>query len=396
MAALQYVDVPGYAALILRRNFKQLDMPGALMSRSKEWLGDTDARWHQGRKTWTFPSGATLTFGYLGMNRDDRRQYESAEFQFIGLDELTAFDEDDYRFMFSRLRRLKNAPVPVRMRSASNPGGRGHSWVKRRFIDAKTRNQRSAYIPALHTDNPHIDQEQYLLSLQELHPTTWQRLALGDWEIADPGEVFQPRLWLTADDFLPHPPSWDEVAAKVRYWDMAASEPTANNPDPDYTCGVRMSRLWSGLYVIEDVIRVRKTPGNVEKLVASTARDDGDECEIWMEQEGGASGKQLVYHYQANVIPDGYVLQGNPARGTKGARARPLAATMQMHRVKIVDADWNDEFFDELEAFSEDPSHSGAHDDQVDAGSGAFGQLRDDGDTGSTEDIADEYATPLR
>src|SRR4051812_7334087 len=60
MAALQYVDVPGYSALILRRTFPDLALPGAIMDRSKEWLHGTDAHWNENERRWTFPSGATL------------------------------------------------------------------------------------------------------------------------------------------------------------------------------------------------------------------------------------------------------------------------------------------------------------------------------------------------
>src|SRR5262245_16494615 len=100
-AALQYVDVPGYSALLLRRNYKQLALPGSLIPKSHEWLDRTDATFHEGQKRWTFPSGATLTFGFVGQQRDDVRKYETAEFQFIGIDELTAWEEADYRFLFS-------------------------------------------------------------------------------------------------------------------------------------------------------------------------------------------------------------------------------------------------------------------------------------------------------
>ena len=81
MGALQYVDVPGYAALILRRTYADLALPGAIMARSKEWLKTTPARWNNNDKTWTFPSGATLTFGYL-QHADDVYRYQSAEFQY--------------------------------------------------------------------------------------------------------------------------------------------------------------------------------------------------------------------------------------------------------------------------------------------------------------------------
>ncbi len=69
MGALQYVDTPGYAALLLRRTFADLALPGALMSRAQEWLSGTQAHWRDEGKTWHFPSGATLTFGYMENNR---------------------------------------------------------------------------------------------------------------------------------------------------------------------------------------------------------------------------------------------------------------------------------------------------------------------------------------
>src|SRR5580698_9234870 len=60
MAALQYVDVPGYSALIIRRNFSDLALPNALMDRAIAWLrGRQDARWNENKKQWNFSGGAT-------------------------------------------------------------------------------------------------------------------------------------------------------------------------------------------------------------------------------------------------------------------------------------------------------------------------------------------------
>jgi len=129
MAALQYVDMPGYSAILFRRTFSDLALPGALLERSTEWLKPTDAKWDDNKKTWHFPSGATLTFGYLE-HENDKYRYQSSEFNFIGFDELTQFTESQYRYLFSRLRRLKGSEVPLRMRAASNPGGEGHEWVR--------------------------------------------------------------------------------------------------------------------------------------------------------------------------------------------------------------------------------------------------------------------------
>jgi len=392
-AALQYVDVPGYAALLLRRNYKQLELPGSWIPLSHEWLDGTDARWHQGAKRWTFPSGATLTFGFVGLPAEDRRKYETAAFQFIGIDELTSWREDDYRFLFSRLRRVEGMRVPVRMRAASNPGGHGHEWVKRRFVNAETRLRRAMYLAANLDDNPYLDRDDYISSLRELHPTMWQRILHGDWEISDPGEMFQPRIWLTPDDFLDAAPT-SGVVARVRYWDLAAAEPTSRNPDPDYTVGAKVSRLSDGNFVVEHVIRRRGTPAATERMVADTATADGPHVVQWLEQVPGA-GAALVDHYKRNVCPLDIIMRGNPVRGSKGTRALPLAAAMEKHRVKFVRGPWNEPLFDEMEAFSEDPQHSGAHDDQVDGVSGGFERVRLRTTQGTTSSVAALVSTRL-
>jgi len=92
MAALQHVHVPGYAALLLRRTYADLALPGAIMDRAKSWLRPKGIHWDEKNKRFTFPSGATLTFGYLDTEQD-RYRYQGAELQFIGFDELTQFPE---------------------------------------------------------------------------------------------------------------------------------------------------------------------------------------------------------------------------------------------------------------------------------------------------------------
>lgn len=82
-AASQFFDVPGYSALILRRRFRDLALPGALMPVSQSWWANTDAKYNKQDHNWTFPSGAVLQFGYLE-HENDHLQYQSSSFQFIG------------------------------------------------------------------------------------------------------------------------------------------------------------------------------------------------------------------------------------------------------------------------------------------------------------------------
>jgi predicted phage terminase large subunit-like protein len=193
MAGLQYVEIPDYSALILRRTYSDLALPGAIMDRSFDWLRETDAHWRDKDKTWDFPSGATLTFGYLE-NDKDRYRYQSSEFQFVGFDELTQFSDTQYTYLFSRLRRLKNHDVPIRMRSASNPGGIGHDWVKARFIPPSDISR--IFIGAKLDDNPHIDRLAYEESLSKLDYVTREQLRNGDWGITESGGMFfEPKLY---------------------------------------------------------------------------------------------------------------------------------------------------------------------------------------------------------
>jgi hypothetical protein len=178
MAALQYADVPDYHALLIRRTLPELALPSAIMARSQEWLQGTGAAWHETRKRWTFPSGATLTFGYCKRELDVY-QYQGAEFDFIGFDELTQFSEFQYTYLFSRLRRSAGSKVPGRMRSASNPGGVGHGWVKKRFITKRAADV--VFIPAKLRDNPHLDRVSYERNLRKLSPLLAQQLLEGDW-----------------------------------------------------------------------------------------------------------------------------------------------------------------------------------------------------------------------
>jgi hypothetical protein len=281
MAALQYVSEPKYSALILRRTYADLSLPGAIMDRAREWLQNTDAKWNEQTKTWKFPSGATLTFGYLE-HENDKYRYQGAEFQFIAFDELTQFSETQYSYLFSRLRRLENSTIPLRIRAASNPGGLGHEWVKARFITPSTEEMLANdrfFIPASLQDNPFIDQTAYNESLEALDPVTKAQLKNGDWDIIANGNMFK-REWFKYVDKIPQ-----NITNWVRFWDMAASEPTQTYPDPDYTASILMGEF-NGFYYIADMVLVQLNPAERDEVIKSTVAMDGPKVLQRMEQEG--------------------------------------------------------------------------------------------------------------
>ncbi len=357
MAALQYVDVPGYAAILFRRTYTDLALPRALMDRAQQWLHGTDAGWDERDKTWRFPNGASLTFGYLD-HEQAKFRYQSAEFQFVGFDELTQFSESQYLFLFSRLRRREGQTIPLRMRAASNPGGMGHEWVKARFIDGRSPDR--VFIPARLEDNPSIDQAEYEESLAKLDLVTRRQFRFGDWDIRPSGNVFKAH-WFEIIPAAPAEAEW------VRYWDLAATE-AKHTDDPDYTVGVLMGRTPQGVFVVQDLQRVRATPAAVEAIVKQQAWLDDPDIAIRMEQEPGSSGKATIWHYATMLA--GHDFRGIPSTGSKELRAAPLSAQAEAGNVKLVAGPWNREFISELCAFPE-----AGHDDQVDAASGAFAQL---------------------
>jgi hypothetical protein len=210
MAALQHVDVPSYSALILRKTYKDLALAGAIMDRAGEWWRPTAARWNDNDKRWTFPSGATITFGYME-SLNDRFRYQSAEFQCVCFDELTHFHQVQYTYMFSRLRKASDdlAHVPLRMRAGTNPGGVGHEWVGKRFgirpdgtqdvekaHDPKT-GQLRVFVPSRLEDNPYVDSS-YETSLSSLDETTYAQLRRGVWITDNAGLV----LPITRDNLV--------------------------------------------------------------------------------------------------------------------------------------------------------------------------------------------------
>jgi predicted phage terminase large subunit-like protein len=363
MAALQFVHVPGYSAILFRRTYADLSLPSALMTRSHEWLQGTDAHWSPTDKRWTFPSGASLTFGYLE-HENHKYRYQSAEFQFIGFDELTQFSEAQYLYLFSRLRRPRSLDVPLRIRAASNPGGVGHSWVKSRFIGEGNAEALVAdsYFPSTVFDNPYLDQDNYVRSLSHLDSITKAQLLSGDWTVKQGGEMFQ-RDWFTVEVHRP------QCSRLVRYWDLASTRPNTNNRDPDYAVGCLMG-VREGKYYILDVQRLRGTPGDVEARVRQIANIDGRGVSIYIEQEPGSSGVSLISHYVRNVLP-GWPVYGDKVTGPKVERAKPVSAQAQVGNVIIINGSWVYDFLDEIESFP----NSGVHDDQVDAMSGAFNKI---------------------
>jgi hypothetical protein len=220
-AALQYVDHPGYAALILRRTMPELRGADGLLARSHMWLANTDASWHEQTRTWTFPSGAIIEFGHVE-TETDRFKYDGRAYQFVGFDELTSFTELQYDHIgFTRTSPQVSVDVPLRTRGSCTPTGTGYGWVKRRFVT--DRKQDVLFVPAKVRDNPGVRAEDYEASLERVPEDLRRRLLNGDWDVFEGAAFahFDETLHVVAPFAIPN--EWD----RFECMDFGVSNPTA-------------------------------------------------------------------------------------------------------------------------------------------------------------------------
>lgn len=158
-------------------------------------------------------------------------------------------------------------------------------------------------------------------------------------------------------------------ATRVRYWDRASTKETPGK-NPDWTVGVKMARDSDGLSYVEDIIRFRGSPLEVEKAIMNTASRDGYACEVGLEQDPGQAGVADVDNLTRKL--NGFNVRKYRVTRSKELRASPLSAQCEAGNVKLINGPWIEEFLNELGTFP-----LGEHDDQVDAASGAFNALNE-------------------
>lgn len=208
---LRYCSNKNFNALILRRTNDELR---ELIHKSQELYPNAypGAKWMEKKSQWTFPSGARIWMTYLEQDKDVLR-YQGQAFTYIGIDELTQYATPyAWDYLRSRLR-TADPSLPVFMRATTNPGGPGHAWVKKMFIDPAIPGKafwatdittgdtlvypsqhskagiplfKRRFVPAKLLDNPYLyeagDYEAMLLSLPEVQR---RQLLEGSWDIAE-------------------------------------------------------------------------------------------------------------------------------------------------------------------------------------------------------------------
>ena len=184
----------GSKQLILRRTFPELDK--SLIRTALGLYPREIYKYNSSAHTMTFKGGSIIDFGYCD-NANDVYKYQSAEYDVIRFDELTHFTEDMYVYLISRVRGTNGFPKQVK--SSTNPGGVGHTWVKERFIDigppdtvyTTEEGNTRIFLPAKVQDNPALmaNDPDYVKRLENLSEKDKKALLYGDWDIFD-GQYF--------------------------------------------------------------------------------------------------------------------------------------------------------------------------------------------------------------
>ena len=207
---VRYFNNPLSNKLLVRRSTEELR---ELISVSKQLYPRAipGIKFLERDKTWIAPSGASLWLSYLDRD-DDVSRYQGQAFNWIGFDELTQWPSPfAWNYMRSRLRTTRNSGLNLYQRATTNPGGAGHSWVKKTFVDPAVNNTafnatdpetgedivwpkghtkqgqplfKRRFIPATLFDNPYLAEDGlYEANLLSLPEHQRKQLLEGNWDV---------------------------------------------------------------------------------------------------------------------------------------------------------------------------------------------------------------------
>jgi predicted phage terminase large subunit-like protein len=400
--------VANFTAVFFRRTTPQITNPGALWDESQNFYPRVGGTPHLGAREWRWPGAGKIKFSHLQFETTVY-DWQGAQITLICFDELTHFTAHQFFYMVSRNR--STCGVRPYIRATCNPDA--DSWVANFlawWIDPETGfpiPERAGilryfirvaekivwadrpddlmqylprledlppgidppspisvtFIPATVFDNPaltRVNPEYYawLLSLPLLER---ERLLAGNWKIRPTAGLYFKKEWCVVVDEVP------ADLEIVRYWDLAATEKTEFN-DPDWTVGIKLGRDKNGGYWLLDMVRARANPGDVERLLINIAAQDGNRVLIGFGQDPGQAGKSQALHLVRAL--SGFTVSPASESGDKITRLGPFSAQCRAGNVKILRGAWNEEVFRVLEGFPDL-----AHDDEVDACSGALEML---------------------
>ena len=197
-AILLALFYPGIQILLLRRSYGELleNHVIPLQKELKSKQKDKIASWTGQEKVFSFPNGSRIKLGYCD-TESDVLQYQGQAYEAIFLEEATHFTEFQFNCLkeSNRLSGQCKKEIKPRMYLTCNPGGVGHAWVKRLFIDKDYREGEEPddykFIPALVYENKYImeNDPDYVKALESLPEDRKKAMLYGDWDVFE-GQFF--------------------------------------------------------------------------------------------------------------------------------------------------------------------------------------------------------------
>lgn len=205
MDALMYaMEYPNSRQIIFRRTYP--DLQRSIVAETLKYYPKELGKYNNQAHEWRFINGSVIELAYWD-NDANYMNYQGAAYDVIRWEELTQFEEKWYTYMLSRCRGV--TPYPRMVKSTTNPGGVGHSWVKKRFVDVGPSEQihfvsktddngnqlyhpktgdalynRVMFVPATIYDNAALmeNDPDYLVRLMSLPDQDRKQLLEGDWD----------------------------------------------------------------------------------------------------------------------------------------------------------------------------------------------------------------------
>lgn len=197
-AVLLALNNPGIQILLLRRTLNELrenhTTPLQKLLRTKQ--PDRVANYKDQEKVFEFENTSRIKLGYCD-NENDVLQYQGQAYDVIFMEEATQFTEFQFQCLTesNRSSGLCLSPFRPRMYFTCNPGGVGHGWVKRLFIDkdyqGKERPEDYRFIQSLVYENEYLmeNDPDYVRTLENLPEDRRKAMLYGDWDIFE-GQYF--------------------------------------------------------------------------------------------------------------------------------------------------------------------------------------------------------------
>lgn len=324
MSALTFVTEPNYDALIIRKTYSDLSQPNSIMDRCQKWMSkhieEGRVKFDKINKKFTFPSGATLSFGYLASDKD-LDTYQGAELQFIGIDEATQLTEKQIRYLHSRLRKTRDNPVPLRIRYTGNPGGISNDFFRDNFVNGD-----SPFIPSRYTDNPFLDTEKYEKQLDMLDEYTKQQLKYGNWDV-----VLNSGLLISNEELKEH--VIEGFEGEELLFSVVGIDPAGSGQDKFAMSLV--SYYSNNQLLVEDIQSTQKTNQEEALLKFLKKHEDKHIYLLNFEREPG-SDSEFALKYWQGIVPNIKCINTSPT-GSKFVRARPISTAIKSDRLYFKD-----------------------------------------------------------